>query len=137
MQILFNCNCLTVTFIRFISSQFKTTFNSIYDKKRSKRTRLRLATDEADISLTSRMQTGSMCWSEASATSNRNAVFRFLDKIGEHEERKRLTSERKKQFDLAFSLIQPFLAEDDDDVFMSEVYNRLISINLLYTGSKT
>ena len=104
------------------------------------------------------MQTGSMCWSEASATSNRNAVFRVLDQIENDEGqkaqkyKKRLTPQRKKQFHDAFSSIrgdtktgntsiQPSLAQSDD-VFLSEVHHHLYSIivefnTTFFTGSKT
>lgn len=69
-----------------------------------------------------RTQTGSMCWSEACATSSRNAVFRCLTKIYNRASQKRLNNERQKQFQKAFDEIRPFLGtDDDDDVFGSEV----------------
>ena len=88
--------------------------NSVYDTKRSKRSRLRLASDEVDMSVTLRMQTGHMCWSESSATSIRNAAFRCLSTIYDNEPRKRLTHDRNKRFDSAFSEIQPFLGTTND-----------------------
>ena len=66
------------------------------------------------MSVTLRMQTGHMCWSESSATSIRNAAFRCLSTIYDNEPRKRLTHDRNKRFDSAFSEIQPFLGTTND-----------------------